>query len=79
MSSCDKELYDYEQTKKCYKCEIILSKSNFRKDKTKNDEFHPQCKFFKENNHADDKDRLLNQQKVYDKENRDRVIEYQKK
>ena len=34
MSSCIKELYDYNLVKKC-RCKNILLKSNFNKNKTK--------------------------------------------
>ena len=35
MSSCIKELYDYDLVKKCCRCKNILLKSNFNKNKTK--------------------------------------------
>ena len=37
MSNCIKELYDYELVKKCSKCGISSSKSNFhKKSRSKN-------------------------------------------
>ena len=61
MSNCIKDLYDYEIIKKCSKCGIISLKSNFNKDKTKNDGLFNQCRF------------CVNQrQKQYDIENRDK-------
>ena len=39
-----KEIYDYEFVKKCYKCGIILLKSNFQKNKTKYVGLNSNCK-----------------------------------
>ena len=33
MSSCIKDLYDYDLIKKCFKCGNISLKSNFHKEK----------------------------------------------
>ena len=41
MSNCIKDLYDYHSVKKCSKCGIISLKSNFHKNKNKNDGFQP--------------------------------------
>ena len=64
--------------KNCYKCGIILLKSNFHKDKTKNGGLHPQCKLGRKKYYVDKKDRSLNKQKLYTRENRDQIIDYQK-
>ena len=37
MSSCIKELYDYNLVEKCCRCKNILLKSNFHKNTTKKD------------------------------------------
>ena len=37
MSTCIKDLFDYNLVKKCGRCKNILLKSNFNKDKTKKD------------------------------------------
>ena len=37
------------------------------------DGFNPQCKFCTKKNYVDNQDRLLNKQKLYDKENRDKI------
>ena len=42
MSSCIKDLYDYDLVEKCSKCEIISLKSNFHKRSKSSDGFHPQ-------------------------------------
>ena len=61
MSNCVKDLYDYELIKKCSKSGITSLKSNFHKDKTKNDGLYNQCRF------------CVNQrQKKYDIENQDK-------
>ena len=44
MSTCIKNLYDYDLVKKCSKCGIISLKSNFFKNKNMNDGFQPYCK-----------------------------------
>ena len=59
MSSCVKDLYDYEFVKKCSKCGNILLQSDFHKNKKLSDGLYKQCKF------------CVNQrQKQYDIENR---------
>ena len=65
MSNCIKDLFDYDLVKKCSKCGIISLKSNFHKDKNKNDGLYNQCRF------------CFNQrQKQYDIENRDKKRNY---
>ena len=61
MSTCNNELYDYELIKKCSKCATTSLKSNFHKDKTKNDGFYNHCRFC-----------VKQKQKQYDIENRDK-------
>ena len=39
MSSCIKDLYDYELIKKCCRCQNISLKSNFHKNKKSKDGF----------------------------------------
>ena len=43
MSSCIRDLYDYELVKKCSKCGILPLKSNFHKNENMNDGFQPYC------------------------------------
>ena len=45
MSNCFKDLYDYDLIKKCCKSKNILLKSNFHKNKNREDGFHSQNKF----------------------------------
>ena len=42
MSTCIKDLYDYELIKKCCRCGILSLKSNFYKDKTNRNGYRPE-------------------------------------
>ena len=44
MSSCIKELYDYDLVKKCCRCKPICFKSNFFKNVNKKDGLASMCK-----------------------------------
>ena len=83
-----------EDLKKCSKCENILLKSNFHKNKNMKEGLQPHCiscvkqkqkQYYNKNPdkkrkyYSFNRDRLLNKQKLYDKENRDQIKEYQKK
>ena len=68
MSSCIKHL-----VKKCRVCKKILLKSNFHKNKNMSDGFNQQCKFCTKVYYVDNQDRLLDKQKLYDKQNRDKI------
>ena len=73
MSTCIKDLNDYELIKKCSRCKNILLKSTFHKNKIMGDGFNPQSKFCTKKCYIDNQDRLLNKQKLYDKQNRDKT------
>ena len=45
MSTCIKDLFDYDLVKKCCRYKNILLKANFHKNKNMSDGFKPQCKF----------------------------------
>ena len=45
MSSCIKDLFDYDLVKKCLNCENISLKSNFHKDKNREDGLQAYCIF----------------------------------
>ena len=79
MSNCIKDLYDYELVKKCLKCGNISLKSNFHKNKNTNDGFQPYCKSCIKKYYLENRDRLLDKHKCYNKENRGRIKEYQMK
>ena len=78
MSTCVKDLFDYDLVKKCSKCGIISLKSNFHKNNTRNDGLYNQCKVCRKDYYNENLDRLLSKQKFYTKENRDQIKEYQK-
>ena len=66
-----------DDMKKCSKCKTIYSKCNFHKDITKSDGYRPCCKFcskkYSQKYYYDNQDRLLNKQKLYDKQNRAKI------
>ena len=45
MSTCIKDLFDYELVKKCSKCGTVKLKNNFPKRFKPSDGVHSQCKF----------------------------------
>ena len=73
MSSFVKGLYDYGLVKKCSKCKIVSLTSTFHKNKNVSDGVQPICKFCVKEYYADNKDRLLNKQKFYNKKKRDKI------
>ena len=77
MSNCIKDFYDYELVKKCCRCENILLKSNFYKKKNMSDGLQSQCNIcvndYIKNCYAANQGLLLNKQKLYNKENRDKI------
>ena len=80
MSSCIKELYDYDLVNKCSKCEILSLKSNFHKDENRQDglKLHFICRknqYYKENREKTRNYFLENRDKIkkYQLENRDQV------
>ena len=72
MTNCVKDFYDYVLVKKCCRCGIISLKSNFHENKNRKDGFCSQCK-----------SSVIQKQKIYDSENREkflfRVKDYQLK
>ena len=62
MSSCLKEIYDYDLVKICSKCGIISFKINFHKNRLTKDGLVSQCKSC-----------VIQKQKQYDIENRDKT------
>ena len=77
MSNCIKDVYDYNLTLNCCVCKNILLKSNFNKNTKPKDGLQSQCKFcvneYNKNYYVDNKNRLLNKQNFYDKENHDKI------
>ena len=77
MSNCIKDLFDYDLVKKCRVCKNISLKSYFNKKTKSKDGLQSQCQFcvndYDKNYFVDNKDRLLNKQKLYNKENRNQI------
>ena len=63
MSSCIKDLLDYDLIKKCSKCGIVKLKSNFHKKRKSIDGLQYQCKSC-----------VIQKQRIYDSESRERII-----
>ena len=63
MKNCNKDLYDYDLVKKCSKCGNISLKSNFHKNKKSSDGLFAQCK-----------SSVIQRQRIYDYENREKII-----
>ena len=76
MSICIKDLFDYDLVKKCCGCKNILTKSNFHKNKNRKDGLQSQCKLCRQKYYIDNRERLIDRQNFYDKQNRDRKKEY---
>ena len=90
MSTCIKDLFDYDLVKKRCRYKNILLKSNFHKIKNMSDGFKPQCKFCtkkyyldnrerKKEYYLDNRDRLQNKQNFFIKQNSNRIKEYRLK
>ena len=78
MSSCIKDLFDYDLIEKCSKCKTISLKSNFYKDITKKDGYRPSCKRCTNQFYYDNQDRILDNHKVYRKNNRSKINTYER-
>ena len=64
--------------KKCSKCKMVSSKSNFYKDITKNDGYRPSCKRCSKQYYYDNQNRILHNQKTYNKNNRAKINAYER-
>ena len=64
--------------KKCSKCNVFFSKSDFHKDITKNDGFRSSCKRRTNQYYYDNQNRLLDNHKTYIKNNRSKINAYEK-
>ena len=90
MSNCIKDLYDYDLVKKCSKCGIVSLKSNFHKNKLTKSGLRSECitcrrKHYNENQeknkkyYLENRNRIVNNQKLYNKQNRTKINLYEKK
>ena len=75
MSSCIKDLFDYDLVKKCSKCGIVKLKSNFRKNRKSSDGLNLNCKVCRKNYYNANLAKI----KKYYLDNRDKKKEYRKK
>ena len=73
MTTCIKDFYDYHLVKRCSKCGIIPLKSNFHKNKSKNDGLKAICKFCRKKYYLENRYRIVINQKLYNKQNRDKI------
>ena len=78
MSNCIKELYDYELVEKCRVRKNNSLKSNFNKNRTKKDVYRSECRSCCKKSYYENRDRLLNNVKIYNKENREKITIYEK-
>ena len=64
--------------KRCSKCNLISLKTNFYKDITKNDGYRPSCKRCTNQYYYDNQDQILNNRKIYNKNNRSKINAYER-
>ena len=62
-----------DEMKICSKCRTLYSKSNFYKDRTKNDGYRPSCKFCSKKYYYNNQTQILNRHKIYSKNNRSKI------
>ena len=66
------------EVKICSRCKILSSISNFYRDITKNDGYRPSCKRCTNQYYYDNRNRILNNHKIYMKENRPKRNSYER-
>ena len=64
--------------KKCSKCKLFFSKSDFHKDITKNDGYRSSCKRCKNQYYYDYQNRILDNHKTYIENNRSKINAYER-
>ena len=62
-----------DDVKECSKCDTFSSKSNFFKDITEKDDYRPSCKICCQKYYYNSQNRILNNHKNYNKENRSKI------
>ena len=67
-----------EDLKRCSMCKTISLKSNFYKDITKNDCHRSSCKFCSKKYYYNNQTRILNDHKIYIKNNRSKINAYER-
>ena len=78
MSSCIKDLFDYDLVKVCSKCRIIQLKINFHNDKYSKDGLKTWCKNCCNKYHYENRERELENKIKHYRENRDQIHETQR-
>ena len=79
MSNCIKDLYDYDLVKKCLKCGMISLKSNFHKNKNRNDGLQSRCKFCVNEYYLKNNEKIILKTRDWSKNNPEKVKQNQKK
>ena len=67
-----------DELKRCSKCNMVYLKSNFYKDRTKNDGYRPSCIQCTNQYYYDNRNRILDYQKIYSKNNRSKINAYER-
>ena len=67
-----------DEVKSCSKCDMIYSKSNFYRDRTTNDGYRPSCKICCQKYYYNNQSRILNNHKIYTKNNRSKINAYER-
>ena len=80
MSTCIKDLIDYDLVKKCLKCGNISLKIIFHNDKNREDGLQPHCKSckkeYRRKYYIEHHDLELECHKKYRSDTKDKIIEY---
>ena len=80
MSTCIKDLYDYDLVKKCRVCKNVLLKSNFSENTKSRDELQSRCKCcvndYNKNFYNLNRDSELERRKKYNSQNHGKINEY---
>ena len=67
-----------DELKRCSKCKMIYSKSNFYMDRTTNGGYRPSCKICTNQYYYDNRNRIINNHNIYNKENRSKINTYER-
>ena len=67
-----------DEMKICSKCRTLSSKSNFYKDRTKNDGYRRSCKFCSKKFYYNNQTQILNKHKIYSRNNRSKINTYER-
>ena len=79
MTTCIKDLFDYDLVKKCRVCGIISLKSNFPNNKNRKDGLQSRCKFCVKEYYLKHNDKLILKTRDWSKNNPEKVKLNQKK